>query len=105
MENKRLDVNTATVFCWGHTEYGQLGIASRDSCDTIDEPVELSMFRTELITSVACGEDHTLFVTQNGGVYSCGKNEDGQLGHKNTSLGIMLVSIYFNLVIRLQICN
>lgn len=34
---------------------------------------------------VVCGQDHTLFLTQSGAVYSCGWGADGQtgLGHYN----------------------
>ena len=31
--------------------------------------------------SVACGSYHTVIVTHDGKVYSCGSNDHGQLGH------------------------
>lgn len=38
------------------------------------------------VTSTVCGQDHTMFIMQNGNVYSCGWGADGQtgLGHYNT---------------------
>ena len=37
-------------------------------------------FRNEPIAMVAAGEQHALFLTQKGEVYSCGINDTGQLG-------------------------
>jgi RCC1 and BTB domain-containing protein len=34
--------------------------------------------------STACGLHHSVFVTANGEVYSCGFNDNGQLGHNDT---------------------
>lgn len=31
--------------------------------------------------TVACGENHTIIVTCDGLLYSCGSNDHGQLGH------------------------
>lgn len=36
------------------------------------------------IFSVACGESHTIVVTRDGQVYSCGNNDSGQLGHNQS---------------------
>ena len=33
---------------------------------------------------VSCGLHHTAFVTEEGNVYTCGNNENGQLGLKDT---------------------
>lgn len=32
--------------------------------------------------SVACGNNHTIVITEDGQVYSCGNNDCGQLGHE-----------------------
>ncbi|RWS05860.1 Williams-Beuren syndrome chromosomal region 16 protein-like protein [Dinothrombium tinctorium] len=34
----------------------------------------------EKVSEVVCGQDHTLFLTENGSVYSCGWGADGQTG-------------------------
>jgi E3 ubiquitin-protein ligase HERC4 len=31
---------------------------------------------------VACGENHTVIIIENGQIYSCGNNDSGQLGHE-----------------------
>lgn len=33
-----------------------------------------------LIKQIACGENHSLFLTDMGRVYSCGSTKDGKLG-------------------------
>lgn len=74
--------NTNTMFCWGHAEYNQLGITPADGSDTINEPTQINAFSLlPPIKDVVCGEDHTVFVCCNGSVYSCGRNDHGQLGH------------------------
>lgn len=32
--------------------------------------------------TVACGENYTVIITQDGEIYSCGNNDYGQLGHE-----------------------
>lgn len=38
------------------------------------------------IISIACGQNHSLFLNNNGKVYCCGSNEEGQLGFINQDL-------------------
>lgn len=44
------------------------------------EPTRLTIFDGHIITQVAIGLNHSLFLTTVG-VYSAGSNENGQLGH------------------------
>lgn len=34
------------------------------------------------VIQVSCGRWHTLFLTSDGKVFSCGSNDNGQLGHE-----------------------
>ena len=63
---------------WGCGLYGQLGHFS-----TSNEffPRKVEHLRDIDVASVACGHRHTMFLTGDGEVYSCGEGVDGKLGH------------------------
>uniref|UniRef100_A0A1A9WKF0 RCC1-like domain-containing protein n=1 Tax=Glossina brevipalpis TaxID=37001 RepID=A0A1A9WKF0_9MUSC len=82
-----------TIFTMGNNSYGQCGrsiiedevyrgsavihrISQNDICGSDDE-----------IVNVVCGQDHTMFLTKLGKVYTCGWGSDGQtgLGHYNAT--------------------
>jgi len=46
--------------------------------------------------SVACGNCHSVIVTGNGEVYTCGSNDHGQLGHEKSckTPGKCLLTLY-----------
>lgn len=65
------------VWTWGRNEAGQLG---HGTTERVDNPTVVSALEGLNIIDVACGKQHTLFVTEKGTVYSCGENKYGQLG-------------------------
>ena len=67
------------MFSWGDGSRGQLGSPpSKDfTCFDVPQPVA---FCSETISDASCGEQHTLFLTVDGRVLSCGRNNEGQLG-------------------------
>ncbi|KAK0044894.1 Williams-Beuren syndrome chromosomal region 16 protein [Biomphalaria pfeifferi] len=81
-------VENEGVFTLGNNSYGQCGRSVVEAEDysknqAINKVTELP----SNIIKVFCGQDHTLFLTDTGEVYSCGLGADGQtgLGHyKNT---------------------
>lgn len=71
------------VYAFGKNDYGQLGVESPDVQTT---PVQVSApLVDEVVTQIACGYYHTLALTNEGKVYSFGRNDYGQLGlgHKH----------------------
>lgn len=65
------------VFAWGKNNWGQLGIGTDES--THLQHRVLGLPETP-VRHIAGGEDHTLFLLENGEVYGCGRNDDHQLG-------------------------
>ena len=70
------------MFCWGKSSEGQLGLG-----DIEDEPVlsprnvEDTFGRVSEIKDIVCGWEHTAVLKHDGVVYTCGSNENKQLGH------------------------
>lgn len=74
------------VFSMGNNSYGQCGrkVVEGEVYSESHKVHRLQDFDGQVV-QVACGQDHSLFVTDRGEVYSCGWGADGQtgLGHYN----------------------
>ena len=63
--------------------YGQLGVGSEKCVHRLPKVCSFNI----VIKQVSCGEEHTVFVSLEGGhVYSMGSNSDGKLGVREKSL-------------------
>ena len=64
------------IFVWGRNEEGELGIENSIS--------QIVPFKCDIwpnhVVDIKCGCFHTLVLTENGDLFSCGSNEDAQLG-------------------------
>ncbi|KAK3573583.1 hypothetical protein QTP86_028178 [Hemibagrus guttatus] len=69
-----------TMLCWGNASYGQLGLGGIDE-EIIVEPRKCDFFDGKVVRDVGCGRRHTVFLPEDGTVYTCGCNDLGQLGH------------------------
>jgi E3 ubiquitin-protein ligase HERC4 len=69
------------MLCWGSTKYGQLGLGGIEE-ELIAQPVDNKFFEKRRLKQIACGYNHTLFLLDDGTVYSCGNNDLDQLGHE-----------------------
>ncbi|XP_070558000.1 uncharacterized protein [Ptychodera flava] len=70
------------VYGWGSSKYGQVGIGSTQ---TQTRPVLLTEFSNQKVAAVACGQYHSLALSQNHRVWSWGWGVHGQLGHGDPS--------------------
>ena len=70
------------MFAWGKATSGQLALGETDD-EIIQLPVKVPYYEgfTRKVVDVACGSEHTVFLTNDGMVYTCGSNDFGQLGH------------------------
>lgn len=62
---------------FGHNDNGQCG---QIGLTPLNRPTLIEHLKNVNIVQVACGEKHSLFLTEDNKVYACGSNEHGQLG-------------------------
>ena len=71
--------NDGKVYSCGTNVSGRLG-RTVDVANPQGIPSIISALNLYTISAIACGGSHTLFLTNNGKVYSCGRNIESQLG-------------------------
>jgi alpha-tubulin suppressor-like RCC1 family protein len=76
--------STGIVYGCGLNTNGQLG---QNNTTQLLVPTLIQYFVTNniKITNIACGAIHTIFLDSTSRVYSCGSNDNGQLGQNNTT--------------------
>lgn len=67
---------------WGHNSRGQLGVGKLDGC--VIDPLPLRLPAHVRIGSVAVSYYHSVFLAVGGQVFTCGRNDVGQLGLGDT---------------------
>lgn len=80
-EHTLLKTNDGKVFAFGYNYRGQLGLGSTSSEPT---PKPLKGLLSKKISKISCSYHHSLFYCTDGMLYSCGRNDCGQLGHGDT---------------------
>jgi alpha-tubulin suppressor-like RCC1 family protein len=75
--------NTGVVYSCGYNYYGQLGLSDNNN-KTVPTSISHTIGNLNIV-AVAAGDNHSLFLTNTGAVYSCGYNYYGQLGLNNTN--------------------
>eukprot|EP00742_Colponemidia_sp_Colp-10_P002990 GILJ01003191.1.p1 GENE.GILJ01003191.1~~GILJ01003191.1.p1 ORF type:complete len:574 (+),score=72.27 GILJ01003191.1:35-1756(+) len=65
------------LYSFGRNDHGQLGHG--DHADRLEPQLVVAM-QGKKVTSIGCGQYHTVLCTDSGEVYSMGKNDYGQLG-------------------------
>lgn len=68
------------VYSVGRNDNGQLG---QEHTSHEVTPKIIRSLSTRQVIQTACGLHHSVFVTLNGEVFSCGFNDNGQLGHND----------------------
>ncbi len=70
------------MYAWGKAASGQLAVGETND-ELAQLPVQVPYYEgfTPKVVDIACGSQHTVFLTDDGMVYTCGSNDFGQLGH------------------------
>lgn len=68
------------MYGWGKNTFGQLGVGDEVHRN---HPQQLKTLRSIGVRKISAGEDFSIFLTIDGGVFSCGAGNFGQLGHGN----------------------
>lgn len=77
---------SGAVFGWGKNLFGQIGVNDNISKNY---PTQLKTLRSIGVRYIACGDDFSVFLTQDGGILTCGNGSFGQLGHGTCSNEIL----------------
>ncbi|XP_011152046.1 probable E3 ubiquitin-protein ligase HERC4 isoform X1 [Harpegnathos saltator] len=77
---------SGAVFAWGRNTFGQLGLSDIQNRNV---PCQLRTLRNSRVCYAACGEEFSVFLTMDGGVFTCGAGMYGQLGHGNKTSEIL----------------
>ena len=70
------------VYAWGRASDGQLGLGGIEE-GVLSTPTLVGKFPITAgqLKDIVCGWEHSAFLTDDGILYTCGKNDFGQLGH------------------------
>ena len=80
------------VMSWGDGSHGQLGLGSEESQCT---PTIVQIAESVIFTDVQCGVDGTMLISDVGGVFACGNNENNKLGLNNRQGFLMAMKNIF----------
>jgi len=69
------------IFSFGYNYRGQLGLGNTNS-EFAPRPIRALMSRKVVLAG--CSYHHSVFLCSDGTVFSCGRNDSGQLGHGDT---------------------
>jgi uncharacterized protein YjbI with pentapeptide repeats len=100
--------NSRNVWCWGDNSNGQLGNGS-SGASTNATPYKIltgliynndnttTNIDFNNIVGISCGNSHSVFLDTSGNVFTCGSNDNGQLGLENyVSTSVPTRNKYFN---------
>ena len=73
---------SGVVFAWGKNSHGQLGTGDQFNKTF---PTRVNPLKHQKVRFIAAGKNHTAALTLEGGVFTFGSNEYGQLGHGKNS--------------------
>ena len=94
----RLMENSGYLYMFGNNFHGQLGLGISNN----NIPIPALVPNFDNIVQISCGYAHTAFLTDQGDIYTCGYNIDGQLGQGDTIQRTVPTKINFPSHIRIK---
>lgn len=87
--------DSGAVYSWGYGEFGSLGLGGVIQSQV---PQQLSNISNQVVNQVACGESHTLVLTNLHDLYVWGRGFNGALGMGSniTTISMPKYLSYFN---------
>ena len=73
--------NKKYIKAWGLNNYSQLGIGNTENQWI---PEEVKFFKDVSVKNITGGDFHTILLTEQGEIYTWGKNDEGQCGFQNS---------------------
>jgi RCC1 and BTB domain-containing protein len=73
--------SSGDIYGWNSNEYGETG--NGNFCEYQTIPFKMNGLISEKFKSISCGAMHSMALTEDGRVFSCGSNEFGQLGDES----------------------
>lgn len=86
---------SGAVYGFGKNLFGQLGVGDNNSKP---HPTQLRTLRSIGVRYISCGDDFSVFLTCDGGVFTCGLGSFGQLGHGTFSSNEILPKMIMELM-------
>lgn len=81
LNKKQTSSNCPKMFSWGCASNGELGLGGLEDAH-IGEPASVPFTTKTVVSLIAPGGRHSLMLTDQGELYSCGSNDFGQLGRE-----------------------
>lgn len=84
--------NTGSVFAWGENEYSQLGYTTSKKPQGIEfepKPRKIESLAKQFVIDAACGDNHSLVLTNQREVLAWGLNKQCQLGFDRQSYPVV----------------
>ncbi|XP_043257878.1 X-linked retinitis pigmentosa GTPase regulator-like [Colletes gigas] len=83
-EHSAVICQTGRLFVFGSNDWGQLGLGHKNH---ISKPSCVKILKPQKVTHVACGRAHTLICTGAQKLFTCGSDQEGQLGRGTSAIG------------------
>jgi alpha-tubulin suppressor-like RCC1 family protein len=100
-----LTYDRQTIYSFGRSDYGQLGIGARAAITkrSYPSPQVVQFHKAVLINSIEAGDRHAMALTADHELYTWGFNEEGTTGHQRTGVAAQYADTYYPTLLKLDV--